>query len=161
MFSKSLKTMIPAALALCLATLSLGASIDARDANTLERRHTGPYTWCGLQTEYLPGKVLGLYFYLNWYTNKYVVSPGEGMTFANFEPAYMDHGSLNDANFVLKSANNYDVDLQAKVGSDGDIQGIALANLKIGDTTFSNVVSLGFQCSSDPQQQNKVTIPRY
>ncbi|GAA98607.1 uncharacterized protein L969DRAFT_95165 [Mixia osmundae IAM 14324] len=158
MFSKSLKTMIPAALALCLATLSLGASIEARDANTLERRHTGPYTWCGFQSEYEAGKVVGGGFDLVWKSHKYSVKPNGGLKSVTYEPPVVIGNSLKNGNFYL-DGGNWQVALALHVADDGDIEGVAIAAMTVDNISPPNAPSFGFQCSSDTDQKNKVTIP--
>ncbi|GAA98606.1 hypothetical protein E5Q_05293 [Mixia osmundae IAM 14324] len=165
MFSRSLQPMIAAVIALCFATLTLGASnpvgtIHARDANTLERRHTGPYTWCGFQSEYEPGKVVAAGIDLVWQSGKYLVIPGQGLKSAIYEPPAMVGTTLENANFYL-DAGTWDVELQLRVANNGDIQGVAIAYMTVNKVFPAKTPPFGFQCSSDSGQQNKVTIPVY
>ncbi|KEI39023.1 uncharacterized protein L969DRAFT_88419 [Mixia osmundae IAM 14324] len=159
MFSK---TIVPATIALCLATVASGADLNvhpikARDANTLERRHTGAYTHCGLQVQYDKIKPQ---FAVDWFIKWQGPQAGYYL--------YAD-GPVNTATYQLPTGaaanpsmtligNDFKMVLQVKVQPDGNIIGVALDDAEVDSARYVNP-TFGMQCSDDPDQANLVTIP--
>ncbi|GAA94448.1 uncharacterized protein L969DRAFT_20356 [Mixia osmundae IAM 14324] len=98
-------------LALTLASLCSAASIDtssmqARDANTVERRHVGSYTWCGVQIKYNVKKApLPFGFDLAWdpASQNYKLTPTGDLHYAeSFTPVLLSSGIMSEYQFQRK-----------------------------------------------------------
>ncbi|GAA96596.1 uncharacterized protein L969DRAFT_17836 [Mixia osmundae IAM 14324] len=165
--------IVPTALIFSLASLISAARIDtkpieARDANRLVRRHTGPYTWCGIQIAYNTDVTLALQWPLRWDKDKHsyeIINEG-AVTWSHYDPPGLKNGHIVNANLEiageLETKNTFDIYLQLVVAPDGDIQGVGLVRASYNGVRSPQLhPGYGFQCSDDPTQTNKVTIPSY
>ncbi|GAA98595.1 uncharacterized protein L969DRAFT_88418 [Mixia osmundae IAM 14324] len=57
------------------------------------------------------------------------------------------------------NGTNFNLTLELQVASDGNILGVGISSLDIKGAPSPKSPGFGFQCSSDPTQQNKITIP--
>ncbi|GAA96597.1 uncharacterized protein L969DRAFT_49917 [Mixia osmundae IAM 14324] len=166
--------MVPAAFIFSLASLISAARIDtkpieARDANRLVHRHNGPYTWCGIKIELpLAKDSLALQWSLKWNSKSgtYQVNPEGIITSAKYNPSVIENGqtTINPSLAVSgqlddATKDTFDVLLQLQIAHDGNIEAAGLVQAKYNGVAPANMPSYRFQCSDDPKQANKYTIP--
>ncbi|GAA98592.1 uncharacterized protein L969DRAFT_18096 [Mixia osmundae IAM 14324] len=166
MFSNLIKTILPAALALWIFMLAPGASADvgtmqAGTTNKLQRRHSGSYTWCNVKVWYHHNKEpLSLEWPMEWKSGTYKIDTVGNITSASYDPPYMVGNTLVNANMVLVGSH-FRVNLQLRVASDGDIEGVALVLVTHGGAIPKKQPPFGLQCSDDPAHEYKNIIPAY
>ncbi|GAA96598.1 hypothetical protein E5Q_03268 [Mixia osmundae IAM 14324] len=142
--------------------------IEARDANRLVRRHTGPYTWCGIQIKFpFVEDPLALQWPLIWNpkSGTYQVVAEGVIKSTEYDPPVIKNGqTIVNPNMKVSgqldnpTKDTFEVLLQPIVAHDGNIEAAGLVQAKYNGIMPENVPGYGFQCSDDPNQRNKVTI---
>ncbi|GAA94447.1 hypothetical protein E5Q_01099 [Mixia osmundae IAM 14324] len=163
---KMLSTKMIAAAVLSLAGLCSAASIQtdsikARGPNMLERRHDGEYTWCGIQIKYDAAQPpLAIGWNLEWLSDTYDIVTNDVVTAGSCSPPETIGDTLVPA-IMDVAGKGFSVSMELRIDSDGDIQGIGRVTVQVNGKTPTSPPQFGFQCSSDPGQLNKITIPAY